>query len=98
SSLRLRGLQVVGLPEALDGGYLAALGAEGGRDAAVHRIAVEPHRARPAIACVATLLDAVAAQRAHKGAKALAWLGLLVECLAVDGVTHASSSRISSAK
>ena len=62
AELPLHRVQVVRRAEALDRGHLAALGAERRRDAAVHRLAVEPHRARPAIACVATLLDAVRAR------------------------------------
>ena len=102
AELPLHRVQVLRGAEALDRGDLAALGAEGGGDAAVHRGAVEPHRARAAIACVATLLDAVTAERADEGPQALAGMRLLVEGLAVDGVGHhqppvASSVRISSA-
>src|SRR5215210_5414413 len=79
--------------EAFDRGHLAAVGAEGGRDAAVHRVAAEPYRAGTAIACVATLFDAVPAQRAHEGAKALARPRLLVERFAIDGVAHAAPSQ-----
>ena len=75
--LLLHRMQVLRCAEALDGGDFASLGAECGRDAAVHRVAVQPDRAGAAIACVATLLDAVPAQRAHERAQALAGLGLL---------------------
>ena len=68
----LHRMQVLRRAESLDGGDFAALGAEGGGDAAVNRIAVEPHRAGTAIACVATLLDAVAPQRPDECAQALA--------------------------
>ena len=65
-------------------------------------IAVQPHRARTAIACVATLLDAVGTQRPDEGAQALAGIGLGVERLTVHRVRHGrapmlSSVRISSA-
>ena len=71
AELPLHRVQVVRRAEALDRGDLAAVGAERGRDAAVHRIAVEPHRAGAAIACVAALLDAEPAERADEGAQAL---------------------------
>ena len=103
AELPLQRMQVLRRAEALDRGDLATVGAERGRDAAVHGVAVEPHRARAAIACVATLLDAVPAQRADERAQALAGTRLLVEGLAVHGVGHdqapaLSSIRISSAK
>ncbi len=65
--------------EALDRGDLAAVGAECRCDATVHRIAVEPHRAGTAIACVATLFDAETSQRAHECAQALPGTRLFVE-------------------
>ena len=85
----LHRMQVLRCAEPFDRGDLASVGAERGRDAAVHGVAVQPHRARTAIACVATLFDAVPAQRADEGAQALPGSRLLVERLAVDGVRHA---------
>ena len=54
----LHGMQLAVLGEALDGGDLAALAAEGGHQAGVERLAVEPHRAGAAVAGIAALLDA----------------------------------------
>ena len=98
SELSLQRVQVLRCAEPLDRGDLASLGAKRRRDAAVHRIAVEPHRAGAAIACVTTLFDAMPAERPHECAKALPRSRLVGEGLAVDGVGHASSPRISSAK
>ena len=56
-------------------------------------VAVEPHRAGTAIACVATLFDAVMAQRAHECTQTLPGMRLFVERLAVDGVGHAYCPR-----
>ena len=72
AELALHRVQVLRRAETFDGGDVASLGAERGRDAAVHRVAVEPDRAGAAIACVATLFDAVPAQRADERAQALA--------------------------
>jgi hypothetical protein len=95
-------MQVVRCAEPFDGGHLASVGAECRRDAAVHGIAVEPDRARAAIICVATLLDATSTQRTEMRAQALAGIGLDVERLTVHRVRHGrapmlSSLRISSA-
>ena len=94
----LHRMQVLRCAEPLDGGDFAALGAESGGDAAVYRIAVEPHRAGTAIACVATLLDAVAPQRPDESAQALARPRLLVEGLAVDCVGHDRAPEVNSAR
>ena len=55
-----RPLHLVQFPvarQALNRGYLAAGGAKAGMETAMHRDAVEPHRARPAIAGIAALFD-----------------------------------------
>ena len=101
AELSLQRMQVLRRAEALDRGDLATLGAERGRDAAVHRLAVEPDRAGAAIACVATLLDADVAEVAHECAQALSRPRLLAELspLTVYVMPAASNSvRISSAK
>ena len=58
--------------QAFDGGDLAAVGAEGRDQAAVHRLAVEIDGAGAAVAGVAALLDAEMAELAQEGAQALA--------------------------
>ena len=63
-------LAVAGKP--LDRGDLPALGPEGGNQAAVDRLAVEPDRAGAAIAGITALLDAEPAQLAQKRSQALA--------------------------
>src|ERR1700722_11269006 len=62
--------------QSLDRGDLVAFGAESRGDTAVHRLAVEQHRAGTAIAGIATLLDAEPAELAQEGAQALpnTWL------------------------
>ena len=77
--------------QSLDGRDLAALGAEGGDEAAVDRHAVEPDGAGAAVAGVAPLLDAEPAQVAQEGAQALAGRRLLGERLAVDVKSDCSS-------
>ncbi len=98
----LHGMQFVAAGEAFDGRYLAAFGAEGGNEAAVHRLAVERHRAGAAVAGVAAFLDAEPAELAQEGAQALPRRRLGLRQLAVDGQFHApspaSSRRISSAR
>ena len=59
-----------------------------GHQAAVHRGPVEPHRAGPAIALVAPLLDAEPAQPAQERAQTLAGPGLRGKTLAVHGEVH----------
>jgi hypothetical protein len=63
--------------QAFDGGDGVAVGAKRGDDAAVHRLAVEQHRAGAAVAGVAALLDAEMAELAEKSAQALAGLRML---------------------
>jgi hypothetical protein len=81
--------------QALDGGDLPALGAEGRIDAAVHRHAVDVHGAGAAVAGVAALLDAEAALLAQVRPQALPGAGRLVVVGPVDSYCHASSARIS---
>ena len=57
--------------EAFDGGDGMAVGAEGGDQAAVHRLAVDQHGAGAAIAGVATLLDAEMPELAQESSQAL---------------------------
>jgi hypothetical protein len=71
----LDGMQLAVLGEALDGRDLAALAAEGGHQAGVERLAVEPHRAGAAVARVAAFLDAEHFEVAQEGAQALAGFG-----------------------
>ena len=57
--------------KALDGGDVAALGAERRDQAAMHRLAVEQHGAGAAVAGVAAFLDAEMAELAQERAQAL---------------------------
>ena len=86
------------LREPLEGRDRAALGPEGGDEAAVDRLAVEPDRARAAVAGVASLLHAEPAEVAQERAQALAGPGLGREQLAVDGEFIGSRSSASSAR
>jgi hypothetical protein len=81
----------IGAGQPLDRRHLAAGGAEGRHQAAMHRRAVEPDGAGAAIAGVAALLDPVEPAFPQEGAQALAGLGLGRDRLAVDGVVHATS-------
>ena len=91
----LDGMHLAVLGEALDGRDLAALAAEGGHQAGVERLAVEPHRAGAAVAGVAALLDAEHLQVAQEGAQALAGLRFGRVPTAIDlVVAHDSSARI----
>ena len=95
----LDGMQLAVLGEAFDGGDLAAFAAEGGHQAGMERLAVEPHRAGAAVAGVAALLDAEHFQVAQEGAQALAGLRFGRVEAAIDLVlAHDSSARICSAR
>ena len=63
-------LAVAGEP--LKRGDLAALGPESGNQATVDRLAIEPDRARPAIAGVTPFFHSKPAQAPQKGSQALA--------------------------
>ena len=65
--------------EAFDGGDGVALGAEGGDEAAMHRLAVEQHGAGAAVAGVAAFLDAEMSELAQERAQALARRAALAE-------------------
>ena len=92
-------MQLAVLGEALDGGDLAALAAEGGHQTGMERLAVQPHRAGAAVAGIAALLDAEDFQVAQEGAQALAGLRFGRVKAAVDLVfAHDSSARICSAR
>src|SRR6476619_6699791 len=76
------------------------VGAERRDQAAMHRLAVEQHRAGAAVAGIAALLDAEMPELAQEGAQALPGLRRLRECLAVDLKAHGcacNSARISPA-
>ena len=100
----LHRMQLAVMGESLDGRHLAALGAEGGHEAGVDGLAVEPDRAGPAIAGVAALLHAEEAEIAHEGAQALPRPRLGREPFPIHGIFHdlapspASSARICSQK
>ena len=97
-------MQVVAGREALNGGDLTALRAEGRHQAGVDRLAVEPHGTGAAVALIAALLDAEHAIVTDEGAQTLARLRRDIEGFPVDRVGHdntstaASSARICSAK
>src|SRR3989442_15654497 len=82
-------------------GDLAPGGPKGGHQATVHGRAVEPDRARAAVARVAALLDAKESALAQERAQALVRPGLRGQLPGVHGVVHrpapASSARICSA-
>src|SRR5207302_4323 len=90
--------------KSLERGDRAAGGAEGRHQAGMNRGAVEPDRARAAIAGVAALLHAEEAALAQERAQALPGLRLGGYRLAVDGAIHdrapggVSSARVCSAK
>src|ERR1700748_785627 len=96
-------MRVAVVDEALDGAHPTSLGAIGGNDTAMHRLAVDQHGAGAAIAGVATLLHAEIGELAPKGAQALACARRLRKAFAVDRKAHGraptlkSSVRISSA-
>ena len=100
----LDGMQRTVVRQTLDGDDRVVLGAEGGDQAGVHRLSVEPDRAGAAVPLVAALLDAQTAEVAQEGAQALAGRRLAADGSAVEREVHAayspraSSARISSAK
>src|SRR5262249_53125928 len=61
----LHRMRLVAVCKALDGGDGAALSAEGRRDAAMHRRAVDPYGTGAAVASIAALLDAKPAEAAQ---------------------------------
>ena len=90
--------------QSFDGGDGAARGPISGKQAGMHRVAIDHHGARAAIAGVATFLHAEISQLAQKCAQALAGPRLRRMALAVDQKSHgalaaffASSPRTSSA-
>ena len=89
----LHRMQRAVLGQPLDGGDLAAGGAEGRHQAGMHRLAVEPDRAGAAIAGIAALLDAEHAAIAQEGAQALSGRRLGGEQFAVDVVVHPGIGR-----
>lgn len=68
-------VQLAGLAESLDRGDLPPGSAEGGHQAGMHRLAIEPYRASAAIAGVAAFLHAERALLAQIGSQALARAG-----------------------
>ena len=89
--------------EAFDGGDGMALGAKGGDQAAVHRLAIDQHGTGAAVAGVAPFLDAEMPELAQKSSQALSGAGIFRKRLAVDLEAHGcarpcSSARISSAR
>ena len=87
------------LGEPLDGRDPAAFAAEGGHEAGMVGLAVDPHGAGAAVAGVAALLDAEHFKVAQEGAQALAGFRLGGVAPAIDVErAHASSARICSAK
>jgi hypothetical protein len=82
----------------------AALDAEGWKQTGMHRLAVDHHRARPAVPGVAALLDAETAELAQQCPQALARSRLCVVALSIHQKNHdapallpSNSRRISSA-
>jgi hypothetical protein len=89
--------------EALDGGDGMAIGAEGGNQAAMHRLAIDQHRAGAAVAGVAAFLDAEMPEVAQESPQALSGARAFRKLLAVDFEGHGhtapcNSVRISSAR
>ncbi len=89
--------------ETLDGGDRMAVGAEGGDQAAVHRLAIDQHGTGAAIAGVAAFLDAEKPEFAQESPQALPGVRTFRKRLAVDLKAHdrakpCSSTRISSAR
>ena len=72
----------------LDRRHLRVGRAEGRHQAAMDRGAVDPHRARAAVALIAPLLDAEPAELTQEGAQTLARTRLGGEALPVDGDVH----------
>ena len=81
-------MQFAILRQAFDGGDFVAVGAKGGNQAAMNGDAVEPDRARAAVAGVASLLDAEPSHLAQESSQALSGPRLFRDSFAVDEVTH----------
>jgi hypothetical protein len=79
--------------ETLDGSDLPPGGAEGGHEAGMNGLAVEPHRAPAAVAGVAALLDAKNAALAQERTQTLTGARLGGKCLGIDRVIHGCSLR-----
>ncbi|HYJ51289.1 MAG TPA: hypothetical protein VEX12_15345 [Microbacterium sp.] len=62
----------------------------------MHGLAVEQHRARAAVACVAALLDLEVPRLAQQRAKALTRAGAGVDLVAVDSQPNVADPAISS--
>ena len=97
-------MQFTVLCQAFDGRDGAAFGPISGKQAGMHRIAIDHDRARAAVAGVATFLDAETSELAQKRAQTLPGPRMAIVALAVDLKDHdvpaplpASSRRISSA-
>jgi hypothetical protein len=82
-------MQIPILCEALDGGDLAAVRTKRRDEAAMYGDAIEPDRARAAVAGVATFFDAEPSHLTQESSQALPRTWLFRERLAVDYVTHA---------
>ena len=80
----LQGMQPALACQALDGGDLTPLRAEGREDAAVHGYAVDVHGAGAAVACVTPLLDPHPALLAQERTQALTRPGGVARLDAVD--------------
>src|SRR5215831_8023201 len=89
--------------QALNRGHLVAFSAKGWDETTMHRNAIKPHRARPAIASVAALFDPEPAHLAEKSAQALARPWVFRDRSTVHVIAHTcplleSSRWISAAK
>src|SRR6202035_5889490 len=82
-------LAVAGQP--LERGDLTALGPEGGDEATVDRLAIEPDGAGPTIAGIAAFLHAKPSKIPQKSSQALAGARFGREGFAVDPIVHGGS-------
>ena len=85
-------MEIAVASQPFEGGHLAALGAEGGNEATVHGLAVEPDGAGPAVPGIATLSDSKPAELPGKGAQALADARFRFKDFSVDPVAHGEGS------
>jgi len=72
----------------LECGHFTTLGAESRNKAAMDGLAIEPNRARAAVASVAAFFNAKPAEVAREGAQTLARAGFFFKRLSVDFVAH----------
>ena len=86
-------MQLTVVCKTLDRRDIFPFGAKGGIQAAMHRLRVDPHGARAAVAGVTALLDSVPAEVAKKDAQAFARGRRRSKTLAINAKIHDSNSR-----